>query len=109
MILVRFVCQAKFGKASEVVAGFKQSGEIARTFVGPHVRSRILTDLSGPFDTVVQELEVASLAEWERLREVIFSNPEVQEAEAASPDVIASGRTEFYTIEATWPDAVVGG
>jgi hypothetical protein len=28
MILVRFVCQAKFGKASEVVAGFKQSGEI---------------------------------------------------------------------------------
>jgi hypothetical protein len=108
MILVRFVCQARFGKASEVVAGFKQSNEIARTFVGPHVRARILTDLSGPFDTVIQELEVESLAEWERLREVIFANPEVQEAEAAAPNVIESGRTEFYTIEATWPDTAVG-
>ena len=103
MILVRFVCQAKFGKASEVVAGFKQSGEIVRTMVDPNVRARILTDLSGPFDTVIQEIEVESLAEWERLREVIFSNPEVQEAEAGLPSVIESGRTEFYTIEATWP------
>ena len=30
MMLVRFVCQAKVGKASEVVAGFKQANEIAR-------------------------------------------------------------------------------
>jgi hypothetical protein len=103
MILVRFVCQAKFGKASEVVAGFKQSGEIVRTLVGPHVRARILTDLSGPFDTVIQEIELESLAEWEQFRAVIFSNPEVQEAEAGLPHVIESGRTEFYTIEATWP------
>lgn len=108
MILVRFVCQARFGKASDVVAGFKQSAEVSRTLIGPNVRSRILTDLSGPFDTVVQELEVESLAEWERLRVTLFSNPEFQEAEAAAPDVIESGRTEFYTIEATWPDAAVG-
>jgi hypothetical protein len=101
-ILVRFVCQAKFGKASEVVAGFKQSGEIVRTMVGPNIRTRILTDLSGPFDTVVQEIEVESLAEWERLRAMIFSNPEVQEAEAAGPSLIESGRTEYYTIEAQW-------
>lgn len=108
MILVRFICQARFGKASEVVAGFKQSNEIARTFVGPHVRARILTDLSGPFDTVIQELEVESLAEWEQLRMSLFSNPEFQEAEASLPDVIESGRTEFYTIEATWPHTAVG-
>lgn len=108
MILVRFVLQARFGKASEVVAGFKQTAEIASTLVGPNVRVRILTDLSGPFDTVVQEIEVESLAEWERLRGVIFSNPQLQEAEAGLPDVIVSGQTEFYTIEATWPDADVG-
>ena len=102
MILVRFVCQARFGKSSEVVAGFKQSGEITRTMIGPNVRARILTDLSGPFDTVVQEIEVESLAEWERLRAKIFSNPEVQEAEATLPSVIESGRTEYYTIEAEW-------
>jgi len=102
MILVRFVCQAKFGKASDVVAGFKRSNEIARTVAGPNVRVRLLTDLSGAFDTVVQELELESLAEWERLRAVIFSNPEIQEAEASVPDVIVSGQTEYYTVEAEW-------
>lgn len=102
MILVRFVCQAKIGKASEVVAGFKQTVEIVRTLVGPHLQVRILTDLSGPFDTVVQEIELESLAEWERLRGVIFSNSEVQEVEASLPGVIESGQAEFYTIEATW-------
>ncbi|MGH2587689.1 MAG: hypothetical protein ACRDJE_22440 [Dehalococcoidia bacterium] len=102
MILVRFVCQARFGRSSDLVAGFKQSAEIARTVVGDTVRGRLLTDLSGPFDTVVQELEVESLADWERLRVVLFSNPQFQEAEAGMPDVNESGRTEFYTIEATW-------
>ena len=102
MILVRFVCQAKFGKASDVVAGFKRSNEIARTVAGPNVRVRLLTDLSGAFDTVVQELELESLAEWERLRAVIFSNPEIQEVEASMPDVIVSGQTEYYTVEAEW-------
>ena len=99
MILVRIVCQAKFGKSGYVVAGFKQSAEIVRTLTGPNVRSRLLTDLSGAFDTVVQELELESLAEWERLRALIFSSPEVQAAEAALPDVIVSGQTEYYTIE----------
>jgi hypothetical protein len=102
MILVRFVCQAKFGKASDVVAGFKRSNEIAHTVASPNVRVRLLTDLSGAFDTVVQELELESLAEWERLRVAIFSNPEIQEAEASLPDVIVSGQTEYYTIEAEW-------
>jgi ABC-type Na+ transport system ATPase subunit NatA len=102
MVLIRLVCQAKIGKASEVVVGFKRSNEIARTVVGPNVRVRLLTDLSGAFDTVVQELELESLAEWERLRAVIFSNPEIQEVEASMPDVIVSGQTEYYTIEAEW-------
>lgn len=102
MILVRFVCQASFGRAGEVVAGFKQSQEIVRRVVAPDLRVRILTDLSGPFNTVIQELEVESLAEWERLRTEIFSNPQVREAEAALPGVIESGQTEYYTIKAEW-------
>ena len=57
MILVRLVFQAKFGHAAEVVAGFKQGAEIARSAGGKGPRHiRILTDLSGPFDTVVQQL-----------------------------------------------------
>lgn len=104
MTLVRLVCQAKFGKASEVVAVFKQSQEVIHRSIAPDLRMRIVTDLSGPFDTVIQELEVENLAAWERLRSAIFSNPQVQEVEAALLDSIESGQTEFYTIEATWPE-----
>lgn len=100
MVLIRFVCHARFGQSSEVAAGFKQSLAIIGSVVGQSVRGRVLTDLSGPFDTVVLEVEVESLAEWERLRVVIFSNPQVQEAEAPLSGIIESGQTEFYTIEA---------
>ena len=99
MILIRMIFQAKFGKVNEVVAGFKQSAVIAREVAGQNARDRILTDLSGPFNTVVQEIEVESLAEWERLRVALFSNPQFRQAHAASADHIESGRAEFYTIE----------
>jgi hypothetical protein len=100
MVLVRMVCQAKFGKANEVVTGFQQTSALVNRTIDPNVHFRILTDLSGPFDTVIQELEVESLAAWERLRTQVFSNPQVQALEAALPNVIESGRMEYYTIEA---------
>jgi hypothetical protein len=67
--------------------------------LGHDVHGRILTDLSGPFDTIVQELEVESLAEWERIRAAMFNNPELQEAQASGENPFESGLTEFYTIE----------
>jgi hypothetical protein len=100
MVLVRIVCHARFGKADAVVAGFRQSTALVQRTIDANVRFRILTDLSGRFDTVVLELEVESLAAWERLRTQIFANPQVQGVEAALPDVIESGRIEYYTIEA---------
>ena len=101
MILVRMVFQAKWGNAQAVVEEFKQSADVMRKIVGPNTRARILTDLSGPFDTVVQELEVESLAEWERLRTAIFSDPEFQQRQTGDRP-FKSGSTEFYTIEATF-------
>jgi hypothetical protein len=70
--------------------------------LGHDVHGRILTDLSGPFDTVVQELEVESLAEWEQIRTAMFNNPELQEAQATRENPIKSGHMEFYTIEETF-------
>ncbi len=104
MILVRLVFQTKWGKTDEVVAAFKEETELLRRFLGPNGRARVLTDLSGPFHTVVQEMEVESLAEWERLRTAMFADPEVQERQAdpERPDSpLLSGSTEFYTIEMT--------
>ncbi len=102
MIVVRFVFQAKSGKAEEVVKGFKESAEMMQRIAGPDAKVRLLTDLSGPFDTVVQEVELESLASWELLREKIFSDPEFQQAQDAGESPIPSGRTEFYTLEAAF-------
>ena len=102
MILVRFVFQAKYGKAGEVVEDFKKATEMMQKILGSNVHMRILTDLSGPFDTVVQEMEMESLAEWERIRAAMFSNPEFQEMRPEGETPFHSGRTEFYTIEATY-------
>ncbi|HEX6607454.1 MAG TPA: hypothetical protein VF276_11120, partial [Chloroflexia bacterium] len=49
MILIRIVFQAKFGKASELVEGMKQVLDYMKQ---GEQRARLLTDLSGPFDTV---------------------------------------------------------
>ncbi|MCK4898481.1 MAG: hypothetical protein KAS38_06880 [Anaerolineales bacterium] len=102
MVVVRFVFQAKWGKADEVVDEFKKNAEQMREALGPNVRARILTDLSGPFHTVVQEIEVESLAAWEKLRLELFANPEFQERQANGESPFESGRTEFYTLEATY-------
>lgn len=100
MILVRLVFQAKWGRVDEVVEGFKQSEEMMRRITGSNSRVRILTDLSGSFNTVVQEIEVESLAEWERQRAAMFADPEFQQSQTSSDPPFESGRTEFYTIEA---------
>jgi len=102
MIVVRFVFQTKWGKAQDVVDELKQNADSMRNFVGADVRVRILTDLSGPFHTVVQELEVESLAEWERLRQAMFSNPDFQNRQASENMPFESGHTEFYTLEASF-------
>ncbi|MCB0193467.1 MAG: hypothetical protein KDJ65_16080 [Anaerolineae bacterium] len=100
MILVRMVFQVKWGKVHEVVNEFKQIEEMMRRVTGSNLRVRILTDLSGPFNTVVQEIEVESLAEWERQRATLFSDPEFQQRQAVSEQPFEAGSIEFYTIEA---------
>jgi hypothetical protein len=94
MIVVRHVFQAKYGKANELVALFK---EMARQ--EPKMAGRILTDLVGPFFTVVTEVEVASLAEWERMMKDMFGKPDFEKLFARSVALIDSGRREIYTLE----------
>ncbi|MFN2196876.1 MAG: hypothetical protein ACK2UW_12210 [Anaerolineales bacterium] len=103
MIVVRMEFQAKWNQSDRVVAGFTENADLMRKILGPEIHMRILTDLSGPFFTVVQEFEVPSLAEWERVRTKIFTNPEIQEAVSEIEDnPFMSGRTEYYTLEAAY-------
>lgn len=97
MILVRNVFQAKYGRGDELVALLKEGREKLPTGVKFH--QRILTDASGPFFTVVTEMEVESLAEWERLRAEAFALPEFGDWFACMTPLVESGRREFYNIE----------
>ena len=92
MILVRDVFQAKYGRGDELVALFKAfPNNIPYKF-------RILTDASGPFFTVVTELVVESLAEYERLLPVEFGSPEFPAWFEKMVPLVESGRREFYHI-----------
>lgn len=106
MIVVRQVFQTKFGLSGPMALAFKDSASWTRDILGGHaanVRVRILTDLSGPFNTVVQEIEVDSLAQWEQSRVRLFSDPRWHEMQArmqaTMPDALVSGSLEFYAVE----------
>ncbi len=96
MILVRIIFQAKFGKANELVSLLKEG----RQHMDMPVIQRILTDLSGPFDMVVVEIEAQSLAEWEQVRAAGFASPEFHNAFGRTTELIQAGHSEYYTIEA---------
>jgi len=94
MILVRTVFQAKVGRAGILAEAFKKSLD---NF--PLLNPRVLTDLSGPTDTVVLEVETESLDEYFRSRAEMFADPQFAELSAKVVELLESGRNEYYTIE----------
>jgi len=94
MIIVRDVFQAKYGKGSDLAALFKEAKKWPIQY-----NPRILTDVSGPFFTVVTEREFESLGEFEQKSGEIFSTPEFGEWFERMTKLVESGRREFYNIE----------
>jgi hypothetical protein len=84
------------------VKEFAGAVEMMQRITGTKSHVRILTDLSGPFHTVVQEIEVESLAQWEKFRAAMFSSPEMQNSQSGMEMPFEGGRTEFYTLEKSW-------
>lgn len=102
MILVRSEFQCKWGRVNEVVDGFK--GMAQRMDDQDAIkRSRIMTDLSGTFDTVVLESEVESIDDYFAMLQAAFADPEFQGTQTALVDgPYQAGQRTFYTIEATY-------
>ena len=99
MIVMRNIFQAQFGRGGELARLMAQQLTQAGPLIGG--RWRLLTDLgSGPFDTVVMEVEVASLAALEEQRARLFADPQFGAAMAATAPLMQSGRAELYTLEA---------
>ena len=102
MLLVRDVFQAKYGRGDELVALFGEIAEHSRH--GQHSielrGNRTLTDASGPFFTVVTEIEVADFAAWQQFIAEEFAMPEFGDWFARMMPLVESGRREFYNIVA---------
>ena len=65
MIVVRNVFQLKFGKAKDALALWKEGRQIAQR-AGSGGTMRAMTDLVGPFYTLVMEEQYPSLSDMER-------------------------------------------
>lgn len=104
MVIVRTVFQGSYGKGGELAALQAVTAKQLVAAMGGDHRWTVMTDLSGPFDTVVLEVEVASLAEWESIRSRMFASAAFGEAMAttlgAARTMTVSGRTEYWTVEA---------
>ncbi len=104
MIQVRDVLQAKFGKIDQAVELFKQfpQGQIGPTPADFHFS--VLTDISGTMYTLVNELTVTSLGEWESVRDQIYALPQFAAWFKQYQLFIEGGRREYYNVEGTYED-----
>jgi hypothetical protein len=100
MIVVRTVLQAKFGTGGKLAASFSETTGAMMAEMGTKRKWRVLSDLSGPFDTIVQEVEAESLAEWETIRTKLFELTAFRDAMAVVQEMIVTGRNELWTLEA---------
>jgi hypothetical protein len=98
MLIARQIFRAKYGHSDALVALFKEfntrMGEVGRT--AP--RFRILTDATGPFYTVVTEVEVESFAAWEGPFNEAMGRPWMGEWFGRMMPLVESGSREFYRV-----------
>lgn len=94
MIVVRGVFQAKYGMGDQLVQLLKE----AQAFWPMGRNARVLTDLSGPFFTVVSEGEYDSLSAWEAAAQDIFGHADFGAWFERMQPLVESGRREFYTL-----------
>ena len=99
MIVVRNVFRVKFGKTKEALALVKQGLEIQkRVLTGVEFSTRLLTDVTGPFYTLVLELTVPNLATFESHAPKIFADKEFQANYQQMSPLVESGYREVFTV-----------
>ena len=98
MLVARQVFRAKYGRGDELVAHFKEFNARMREVDGTAPRFRILTDASGPFFTVVTEVEVENFAAWEGSFRDSMARPWMGEWFGRMTPLVESGSREFYTV-----------
>ena len=99
MIVVRNVFQLKFGKAKEAVAIVKEGMAIQkRALTGVEFSTRVLTDVTGPFYTLVLELTVPNLGTFESVAPRLFGDKDWQANYQKMTPLVESGYREVFSV-----------
>jgi hypothetical protein len=96
MLVARQVFQGKYGQGDALIALFKELNTRLQEAGDDAPRFRILTDASGPFFTVVTEVEVESFAAWEGRFSASMAQPWMGEWFSRMQPLVESGSREFY-------------
>lgn len=98
MLIIREVFTAKPGQASKLAKLFKKA-------FGEDAGVRVMTDMVGNYNTVVTEIQVKSLAEFEKQMEEYKSgkpdpkmDPKVAEELSKYTEMYITGRREIFQI-----------
>jgi hypothetical protein len=99
MTVIRNVFRLKFGKAREAVALFKEGIAIQkRVGAGMDFSTRLLTDVTGPFYTVVLELSVPNMAAFESNAPRLMGDKDWQANYQKIAPLVESGYREIFTL-----------
>ena len=101
MVVIRNVFRLKFGKAREAVALFKEGIAIqkrAGSAAGVDFSTRLLTDVTGPFYTVVLELTVPSMGAFEAGAPRLMGDKDWQANYQKVTALVESGYREVFTV-----------
>ena len=96
MIVIRNTFQVKFGRMREAVPLLKEN--MARVKASGGKAGRLMTDLTGPFYTLVLELEFESMVEADRNMATLMKLPGWQETYQKFCALVDSGGREIYTV-----------
>jgi hypothetical protein len=98
MILVRDVFRLKFGKARDALAVWKEMAEQGKRNGMMSSPVRILTDLVGPYYTLVIETTAESLQAWEGDMHKGMGDPALHALYQKFTPLVDSGYREIFTI-----------
>jgi hypothetical protein len=98
MVVIRNVFRLKFGKAREAVALFKEGIAIQKRVGAGDFPTRLLTDVTGAFYTVVLELTVQNLAAFEAAAPQLMGDKDWQANYQKIGALVESGYREIFTL-----------
>ena len=101
MVVIRNVFRLKFGKAREAVALLKEgiaNQKKAGASAGIDVSTRLLTDLTGPFYTVVLEITAPNLGAFEAAAPTLMGDKDWQANYQKIASLVESGEREIFTL-----------